>query len=170
MVREFSGKDKAARMSKCGKYRYVLYRKIEHESEKSLCFICLNPSTADDVNDDRTVRRCMGFARDLGYGYLYIVNLFAWRSTEKTVLLQAPKEKIGPCNDHYMDRCVKICDMTVAAWGDSVSSKKLFWRAAEISQRYRDLRMLGKSTKKGHPRHPSRAPGNLVPVEFPGYA
>ena len=117
MVREFPRKRSDAIISECGKYRYVLYRKVSRESEKSLCFICLNPSTADAKEDDQTVRRCMNFARDLGYGYLYVVNLFAWRSTEKAVLLKAPKEKIDPHCNHYIDKYVKSCDMTVAAWG-----------------------------------------------------
>ena len=169
MVREFSGKDKGAIISECGKYRYVLYRKASRESEKSLCFICLNPSTADDVNDDQTVSCCERFACDWGCGDLYIVNLFAWRNREKSVLLQAPRDKVGPRNDHYIDKCVKRCDMTVAAWGAFVSSGKLLWRAEEVSARCDNLWALD-IIKKGHPRHPSRAPGNLVPVEFPGYA
>lgn len=169
MVREFPRKRRDARISKCGKYRYVLYRKIACESEKPLCFICLNPSTADAKEDDHTVRRCMGFARDLGYGHLYIVNLFAWRSTEKAVLLQVPQDKIGPRNDHYIDKCVKSCDTTVAAWGTFVSKKKLLWRAKEVSSRYGNLMAL-EITEEGHPAHPLLLRKDLVPVEFPGYA
>ena len=167
MVREFSGKDKGAIISECGKYRYVLYRKVSRESEKSLYFICLNPSTADAKEDDQTVRRCMNFARDLGYGYLYVVNLFAWRSTEKAVLLKAPKEKIGPRCNHYIDKYVKSCDMTVAAWG--AIDRGLEWRARDVSGRHDNLRAL-KITKNGHPWHPLLLRKDPVPVEFPGYA
>ena len=145
----------------------MLYRKIDCGSEKSLCFICLNPSTADAKEDDHTVRRCMGFARDLRYGYLYVVNLFAWRSTEKAVLLKAPKEKIGPRCDYYIDKYVKNCDLTIAAWG--AIDRRLEWRARDISGRHDNLRAL-EITKKGHPAHPSRLSGTLVPVEFPRYA
>lgn len=168
MVREFPRKRGDAIISKCGKYRYVLYRKIACESEKSLCFICLNPSTADDVNDDRTVRRCMGFARDWGCGDLYIVNLFAWRNRERNVLLQAPRDKIGPRNDHYIDKYVKTCDMTVAAWG--AIDSRLEWRARDVSGRHDNLRAL-KITRNGHPWHPSRLQrDSRGPVEFLGYA
>lgn len=168
MVREFSGKDKGARISECGKYRYVLYRKVSRESEKSLCFICLNPSTADDVNDDQTVSCCERFACDWGYGDLYIVNLFAWRNREKSVLLQAPQDKIGPRNDHYIDKHVKRCDMTVAAWG--AIDRRLEWRARDVSGRHDNLRAL-KITRNGHPWHPSRLRrDSRGPVEFLGYA
>ena len=169
MVREFPRKDKDAIISDCGRYRYALYRKIPHESEKTLCFICLNPSTADAKKDDPTVKRCMCFARDWGYGGLYIVNLFAWRATDKNVLLIEPESKVGQYCDHYIDKYVTACDMTVAAWGTFVSDRKLLWRAEEISARCGKLWALD-ITKKGHPRHPLMARGDLDPVEFPGYA
>ena len=161
--------DNNAVISDCGRYRYELSRKIPHESEKSLCFICLNPSTAGAKEDDPTVRRCMRFARDWGYGGLYIVNLFAWRATDKNVLLREPESKVGRDCDHYIDKCVTACDMTVAAWGAFVSNRKLLWRAEEISARCGKLWALD-IIKNGHPLHPLRARGNLDPVEFPGYA
>lgn len=169
MAREFPRKDKDAIISDCGRYRYALYRKISHESEKSLCFICLNPSKADAKEDDPTVRRCMRFARDWGYGDLYIVNLFAWRETDKNVLLKEPEFKVGRYCDHYIEKYVTVCDTTVAAWGSFVSRRKLLWRAEEISARHANLLAL-KIAEGGHPWHPSRARGDLVPVKFPGYA
>lgn len=168
MVREFPRNDKDAVISDCGRYRYALYRKISHESEKSLCFICLNPSEADAKKDDPTVKRCMRFARDWGYGDLYIVNLFAWRETDRNVLLREPESKVGRYCDHYIDKYATACDMTVAAWGAFVSNRKLLWRAEEISARCDKLWALN-ITKKGHPRHPLWSPGNLTPVDFPGY-
>ena len=169
MVREFPRNDKDAVISDSENYRYVLYRKIKCQSEKSLCFICLNPSTADAKEDDPTVRRCMRFARDWGYGGLYIVNLFAWRETDRNVLLREPESKVGRYCDHYIDKYVTACDMTVAAWGAFVSSRKLLWRAEEISARCDKLWALD-ITRKGHPRHPSRSSKNLTPIDFPGYA
>ena len=43
----------------------------------AVCFVLLNPSIADATKDDATVRRCIGFARSLGYGVLEVVNLYA---------------------------------------------------------------------------------------------
>ncbi len=45
-------------------------------------WVMLNPSTADHVHDDPTIRRCMGFARAWGYGGIAVVNLYAWRATD----------------------------------------------------------------------------------------
>lgn len=169
-MEKYEPNDKNAVISDCDNYRYALYRKISHENEKSLCFICLNPSTADAEKDDRTVKRCIDYAQGWGYGGLYIVNLFAWRATDKNVLLIEPESKVGRYCDHYIDKYVTACDMTVAAWGTFVSDRKLLWRAEEISARCGKLWALD-ITKKGHPRHPLRSSKNLTPiVDFPGYA
>ena len=155
-------------ISDCGNYRYALRREIEGGGNGALCFICLNPSKADRDRNDPTVLRCMCFARCLGYGDLYIVNLFAWRDTDKTVLLDGPEFRVGPHCDHYIDRYVSACDMTIAAWGNFVSRRKLFRRAKEITRRHENLKAL-RITKKGHPHHPLFLPCDLEPVDFTGY-
>lgn len=62
------------------KYRYVLTRTWD-ETLPNIMFVGLNPSTADETTDDPTIRRCINFAKSWGYGGLYMVNLFAYRST-----------------------------------------------------------------------------------------
>ncbi|HDR1569813.1 TPA: DUF1643 domain-containing protein, partial [Pasteurella multocida] len=71
--------------SDCGTYRYVLWR-IWDTLLPRITFIGLNPSTADESNDDPTIRRCINFAKKWGYGGIYMVNLFAYRSTDKSVI------------------------------------------------------------------------------------
>ena len=155
-------------ISNCGNYRYALRREIEDGGNGALCFICLNPSKADRDKNDPTVRSCIRFARCLGYGDLYMVNLFACRSTDKKVLLDDPELRVGPCCDHYIDKYISACDMTIAAWGNFVSRRKLFWRAKEITDRHENLKALG-ITKKGHPHHPLYMPCDIEPVDFAGY-
>lgn len=48
----------SAGISDCGMYR------TWDERLPSVCFCMLNPSRADHEQDDPTIRRCMGFARD----------------------------------------------------------------------------------------------------------
>ena len=155
-------------ISGCGNYRYVLRREIEGGGNGTLCFICLNPSRADGEKNDPTVLSCMRFARCLGYGDLYMVNLFAWRDTDKTILLDDPELRVGPHCDYYIDKYVSACDMTIAAWGNFVSRWKLFRRAKEITGRHENLKAL-RITKKGHPHHPLYLPCDLEPVDFAGY-
>jgi hypothetical protein len=69
-----------AEISEDGKYRYALMRMWD---DKPLMMFCmLNPSTADATKDDPTIRRCIGFAKDRGYGGIYVVNLMAYRATD----------------------------------------------------------------------------------------
>lgn len=56
-------------------------------------FVGLNPSTADETEDDQTIRRCVGFAMDWGYGGLCMGNLFAIRATKpKNMLIHLFRE------------------------------------------------------------------------------
>ena len=50
-------------------HRYGLWRIWDDDLPKVL-FIGLNPSTADELKNDPTIRRCIGYAKDWGYGCL----------------------------------------------------------------------------------------------------
>ena len=83
---------KRAVFSDC--YRYLLSWEKKHQ----IIFIGLNPSTADERIDDPTIRRCRGFAESWGYGKMYMLNLFAYRSTDPNplkVLVNIQKINIG---------------------------------------------------------------------------
>jgi hypothetical protein len=69
-----------ATLSACGGYRYLLWR-IWDDRLPIAVFIMLNPSTADAMLDDPTIRRCVGYARDWNCGGVAVVNLFAQRAT-----------------------------------------------------------------------------------------
>ena len=67
-----------------------------------LALCMLNPSRADDMRDDPTIRKAAGFAKRLGFGELVVVNLYAWRSTLPRDLFAAERRGIdivGPDND-----------------------------------------------------------------------
>ena len=59
-------------------YRYALWRIWNHNLPK-VVFIGLNPSTADEIEDDPTIRRCMSYADNWGYGGYIMGNIF-WTS------------------------------------------------------------------------------------------
>lgn len=136
------------------KYRYRLNRTWD-ESRPPVCWVMLNPSTADAETDDPTIRRCMGFARDWGHGGIVVVNLFAWRATDPRKLCMAG-DPVGPENDrHIIDACAG--ELVVVAWGTNAPAA----RASEVLRLIKDnalmIRHLGK-TKGGHPRHPLYVP------------
>jgi hypothetical protein len=115
-----------------------------------LVFLMLNPSTADANHDDPTIRRCIGFAKDRGFGGIDVVNLFAWRATRPSELL-AVDDPVGPMNDMHI-RAASEGRTIVAAWGAGGSHRD---RVAHVWQLipFEHVVCLG-ITKHGHPRHP----------------
>jgi hypothetical protein len=139
---------RSAAFSRCGTYRYALWRQWD-ASRPDVLFVALNPSTADHRQDDPTIRRCMGFARDWGYGGLVVANLFAFRTPLPAVLRQA-RAPIGPRNDRWLARLAREAGLVVAAWG---AHGTLADRAAEVARKLGDCHCLG-LTAAGAPRHP----------------
>jgi hypothetical protein len=95
-------------------YRYEL-RRVWDTTLPLLCFIMLNPSTADAMQDDATIRKCMGFARRWKYGGIIVVNLFALRSTDWRNLLKV-NDPIGFGNEDYIRKAIIEADV-ICAWG-----------------------------------------------------
>jgi hypothetical protein len=105
---------RAAVFSPCRKYRYSL-EIIWDESKPLAAFIGLNPSTADEVSDDPTIRRCIGFAKREGCGGLRMLNLFAYRATDPREM-KAAAFPVGGDNDlrKLLDG---IAGPIIACWG-----------------------------------------------------
>jgi len=104
----------AAGFSPCGCYRYWLTRTWD-ESRSAVCWLMLNPSTADATRDDPTIRRCIGIARRWGHGGIVAVNLFALRATDPAELVRAV-DPVGPENDAAV-RSHTAGLRVIAAWG-----------------------------------------------------
>jgi hypothetical protein len=96
----------------------------------------LNPSTADRHRNDPTVRRCVGFALDRGFGSLEVVNVFALRSTDPAALRKAA-DAVGPHNNRAIRRAASRADVFVCAWG---AHGALDNRAAAVRHLLTDMR------------------------------
>src|SRR5579862_6473284 len=83
-----------------GKFRYSLWRHWDDELPR-VCFIMLNPSTADDLHNDPTIARCVSYAKRWRFGSLEVVNAFAYRATDPSKLARV-RDPIGPLNDQYI--------------------------------------------------------------------
>ena len=104
-------------------YRYRLWRRWKPE-EPALVYVMLNPSTADEIDSDATVTRCIERARRMGYGGIEVVNLFALRSTDPTALYrhEAP---VGPENDqHILGYATPRCSRAARSSSPGVSTAR----------------------------------------------
>jgi len=151
---------KDAILSDCEMYRYVLIRKWG--DGPSLNFIMVNPSTADANLDDATIRKCIGFAKMLGYKSIIVTNLYALRSKDVKDLkckangalhIHAENKK------HVQEQMVKA-DAVIVAWGSRdkmpKTSRDKVIRHVSIMANDNDvvLYRLGGVTKSNDPRHP----------------
>jgi hypothetical protein len=141
-------------------YRYQLWR-IWDEAKDLITFVGLNPSTANANQDDPTIRRVTRFARSWGYGGVYMVNLFAFVSTDPKVLLNGQREKIGSKNDAAIADAAAKSKKIIFAWGSFQTNG----RAQEVIERYPDAEALIINAD-GSPRHPLYVPGKVKPVPF----
>ena len=147
-----------AKFSKDRIYRYALWRVWNNKLPKVL-FIGLNPSTADEVKDDPTIRRCINYAKDWGYGGYIMGNIFAYRSTDPKNL-KITNDPIGIDNNSWLIKLHSEASLTIGAWGNH---GKYLDRGEEVSNLIDNLYCL-KITKEGHPSHPLYLPGNLKPI------
>lgn len=151
----------AAVLSDCGTYRYFLSRRFGFEA-RTVAFIGLNPSIADATLDDPTIRRCVNFAKSWGAGSLWMVNLFAFRSTQPRAL-HAAADPIGPDNDAWLDRAVSAAELVVAAWGTHGS---LLGRSEQVRRRFQGKLHSLSLTKSGMPGHPLYIRADTKPSPF----
>jgi hypothetical protein len=148
-----------ATISECGKYRYTLTRSWKKGNK--VIFIGLNPSTADGTLDDATIRKLKGFTYRWGYTGFIILNLFAIRSRNPTVisvLQQRKGDPIGPENIEYLKQFANMEDYAkvVFMWGDKVPRAYTDWVSTVrkiFRKKSRKIWCFG-ITQKGNPRHP----------------
>ncbi|MGE5555593.1 MAG: DUF1643 domain-containing protein [Methanocella sp.] len=103
-------------------YRYTLHR-VWDPSKPRIVFIGLNPSVADEHQDDNTVRKCINIARRDGYGSMTMLNAYAYRSTDPKALTTHP-DVIGTHNDRYIAEACSEADKIVVAWGNHVTDDR----------------------------------------------
>lgn len=160
------GSGRGAILSECGVFRFRLWRTWGTGSR--LGFVMLNPSTADSDRDDPTIRRCVQFARDLGYHGIEVVNVFPLRATDPADLVAVVRQRGAnyaaqrPARDKHVREAIAMCGLVLAAWGAHPLAVDEA-RTLPVA----DWHALG-TTKDGAPRHPLylRADARPVPWEM----
>ncbi|HWY73077.1 MAG TPA: DUF1643 domain-containing protein [Burkholderiaceae bacterium] len=143
-------------ISRCGRYRYALWRRWADGPQ--VLFVMLNPSTADQHDDDPTIRRCIGLAARWGYAAVAVGNLFAFRTPSPRVLRRAA-HPVGRANDRWLQRLAAESGRMIAAWGNDGT---LLGRDVQVRSMLAPLYALS-LTRCGQPRHPLYVPNSVVP-------
>ena len=145
------------------KYRYLLTRTFKDKG-RIINFCMLNPSTADETQDDPTVRRCINYAKRHDFAQLVVTNIFAYRSTNPKAL-RLIEDPVGDDNDNMLFRVFQHSDVVVFAWGNH---GKILNRGDEV----RDIAKgvcapyhLGLN-KTGEPKHPLYLPNDIKAQMF----
>ncbi|PZR07063.1 MAG: hypothetical protein DI536_28825 [Archangium gephyra] len=145
-------------------YRWLLSRNWfnpaePHMSPPTMCFVMLNPSTADGLADDPTIRKCMGFAARWQLSAIEVVNLYAYRATDPDELLGARARGVdirGGENAQHIEAAIRRADKLVFAWGSTkVPGREHFERhVSELALHLGKWPMCFGVTKDGSPKHP----------------
>lgn len=151
-----------------GPYRFLLWR-VWNTRLPCMIWIMLNPSTADAADNDATIRRCIGFARRLGFGGIKVVNLFALRSRDPRALDASTVDPIGPGNDRAIREACAMAEpgAIFCGWG-SHRTPLVMQRAAHVVETLLPRRPVFtlRILKGGAPGHPLFVPYVAAPVEF----
>lgn len=154
---------KDAILDKTRKYRYILKRQWGGNDNNFINFILLNPSTADETKDDRTITACIKIAQNLGYDGLYVTNLFAFRATKPTDL-KTSTEPIGELNNQYLKDYAKKSKIIILGWGN---------HGGFLDRDQEVINLLSKEapqcleiTKLGSPKHPLYIKRTVKPLPF----
>lgn len=172
-------------LSDDGTYRYHLWREWDAHRPR-VTYVMLNPSVADGLHDDPTIRRCVGFAKAWGFGGIDVLNLYALRATD-------PREigwyadPVGPDNDRTImnhvglncefaphsidlgadDYIVARGPILVCAWGArGHGTPRAAAVLALLNRRGVFTHSIGERSESGAPPHPLRLAGKLGPRVF----
>ena len=142
------------------RYRYTLTRAWDGGAG-NVIFICMNPSTATELEDDPTIKRCVNFAKDWGFHSYTLLNVMAYRSTDPSKL-PAVEKAIGPQNLTVIERHCSFGRNgapVIIAWGNRRKGYDAAYDAVEdILRRHQRRGNITVSTlgtnKTGDPKHP----------------
>lgn len=153
-----------AMISKCGKYRYSLFR-VWDEDKPIAAFIMLNPSKADAKENDPTLTKIIKIikiAKNNGFGSLWVVNLFALRSKDPKVL-ESSQDPIGIENNKHISAVRSLPQCTVIfAWGAHKMAKE---REDYIFKMFPNAMALH-INKNGSPKHPLYCKDSTKLIQF----
>lgn len=148
-----------AEWSSNGKRRFKLGR---FWSDQPICTVVgLNPSTANEENDDPTCKRLISLLSRQGYGGYWLVNLIT-NATPNPLKLNKSGRRLSARNKQAVETAVAQSENVVLAWGA---------HGVKYNHRLKVYEMVSEPlcfgvTKDGEPRHPLYIPNSTALTLF----
>ena len=158
MISQFNG----AVLDHYRQHRFLLWR--FWDDKPRMLFIGLNPSTANELEDDPTVRRLCGFAQDWGYGGIYLCNLFSFITPHPKELIQQTRNH--KANTPAIQMALGLSILTVCGWGDGIKAVEQGYSRARFVYELTDSPMCFGLTQSGNPKHPLYLPKEAELYEY----
>jgi len=149
-----------ALFSKHKDYRYMLSR-VWDDKKPTLGIIGLSPSYGDASVTDKETQKQVAIANALGYGSIYVLNLFAFIESQDQTIFDI-EDPIGPNNDRYLERYLARCDKVLCVWGNDGQHLD---RSQALKNRYDNLYYI-KRNKTGEPAKLSTINGEKRLTKF----
>jgi len=152
-----STEDSGADFSEDRKYRFSLWR-IWDRSKPLVMFIGLNPSTANETDNDNTIKSVCRIAKHNGFGGVYMMNCFSVVSMNPDVLKGfyfSPNSYVQTqyvINKQKLFEIAAKCKAVIFAWGNFKVVKELNCDK-ELTQMFPNALCLAQN-KNGSPKHP----------------
>lgn len=145
-------------------YRYRLWRIWGGGSLtpwRTVLWVMLNPSTADETVLDPTLRRCERFSRSWGYDGFEVCNLFPLRSPDPSALVSHPLPGGPGCeNDRAILASANRSERIVVGWGGHRLAQSAGRRLVQLLAEHgrTDIYCLKVNAADGSPAHPLYLP------------
>jgi hypothetical protein len=137
------------------KFRYLLTRTWD-ERKPIMGLIMLNPSIADEEEDDNTITRCIQLAKQQDFGAIWVCNVYAFIATDPKSLKAAGYPE-GPDNNLYLEHLISNVSILVCAWGNE-GHKGDIENIAYLAKHYGVPTFAFAVNQYGQPRHPLYLP------------
>ena len=143
-------------------HRFQLWREWGMFNPRFVQFIGLNPSTANATEDDPTIRRCIGFAKQWGFGALCMTNLFTMVTPFPSELIRSG-ERCVPVKTWMLIQVGRRAGKIICCWGNFKAARfaETETKAALIDAGLLPF-VLGLNSS-GSPKHPLYLPKTTMP-------
>lgn len=156
----FVGSRGRAHFSPGRQHRYLLERSwsrlmFHDERARTIGFVGINPSVADESRDDPTVRLMVNRAQAAECSRLLMGNLWGLVDSDPAAL-KGHDDPVGSANDAFLGSLIAESDIIMVAWGDVGGASPRSAAVLDMIRRAGKTPLALGVTRAGHPWHPLR--------------